>query len=322
MRNSIFYAAVALLFLLTVFVRGKLERAEGSASFPADPRRIVSLAPSVTETLYALGLGPRVVGVTQFCAYPPEALLKPRVAGFSDVNLEAVVRVIPDLAVLPLDKAASREQLERLGIPVLPVDTLSLRGFTASVEALGNATGHAAEAAAIVNAFEHALYEARRRAAGKVRPRVLFSVMRAEEGLGRITEINAAGRDGFYNELIAAAGGENVYKGVLAFPRLSREAIIFFDPEVIIDVVPGGDDARAARLEWESLESVAAVRAGRIVLLTEAADTVPGPRSVATLEKLSRAFHPDAAVEAGETGGGVKADTPRAGATAPEGLGR
>lgn len=292
MRNATFYTLILFFLLLTVHVHRVLLGMAAPAPIPDDPQRIVSLAPSVTETLYALGLGSNVAGVTQFCAYPPEVALKPRVAGFNDLNIEAVVRVRPDLAAIPVDKTAAKARLERLGIPVLTLDTLSLPGLLDSIERLGKATGRGTEAGTIVGDFHKAIREAREKARGKQLPRVLFSVMHSYEGLGYITEINAIGRDGFYNELIEAAGGENVYTGSLAFPRLSREAIIFLNPDVIVDVVPAVEDLDAVRRDWESLKSVAAIRNNRLCLLTDSADTVPGPRSVHTLARLSRVFHP------------------------------
>lgn len=293
MRKPLFLLAILLVLLAAGPLRRELLQLSTPPPLPAAPQRIISLAPSVTETLYALGLGPRVVGVTLFCAYPPEVASKARVAGFSDINLEAVVRARPDLVVLPTDKTVSKKLIEGLGIPVLPLDTRSLSGLLQAIEQLGAATGRQREAESIQARFHAALQAARVRAAGKARPRVLFSVMHSYQGLGYITEINAVGRDGFYNELIEAAGGENAYSGRLAFPRLSRESIIFLDPDVIIDVIPTGEDLSAVRRDWQSLDKVAAIRTDRLFLLSDAADTVPGPRSVQTLAKLSQAFHPD-----------------------------
>jgi len=210
-----------------------------------------------------------------------------------DIHVEAVVRARPDLAVLPTDKTGNRGHLESLGIPVLTLDTRTLPGLMRDIEALGKATGRSAEAEAILERFRMALAEATARSHGKRKPRVLFSVMHAYEGLGYITQINAVGRDGFYNQLIEAAGGENVYTGSLPFPRLSREAVIFLNPDVIIDVIPTHEDLEAVRRDWETLRNVNAIRNNRLYFLTDVADTVPGPRSPGTLEKLIRAFHPE-----------------------------
>lgn len=293
MKKKLVYAVLGVLFLLALTAHARLERLTRPAQPPAEPRRIVSLAPSITETLYALGMGDSVVGVTRFCAYPPEVKDKPRVAGFSDINYEAILRLRPDLVVLPSDKVPQRIDLERMGLPVLTLDTRTLGGYMEDVSLLGAQTGKREEARRILSDLRGSLAEARTRAAGETPPSVLFAVMHSYEGLGQITEIYAVGRDGFYDELIESAGGVNVCASNMDFPRLSREAIIFLDPEVIIDVIPTKEtDLDAVRRDWRSLDSVKAVRNGRLHLLTDEGDTVPGPRSHLTVEKLSRAFYP------------------------------
>jgi iron complex transport system substrate-binding protein len=253
--------------------------------------RIVSLAPNITETLFALGLEAQIVGVTRYCLYPPEAAFKPRVAGFSDVNLEAVLRARPDLVLLPEDKRDNLLRLEMLGLPARSLDLSSPSGLAASIELLGGITGREAEADALLAGLGKSLEAAAARAEGKAPPRVLFSLMRDIRG-GGLSEIIAVGDDGFYSALIAAAGGDNVCAGNGAFPRISREAMIFLDPEVIIDAVQAGENPEQARRDWASLSFVDAVKNGRVYLLTDPADTIPGPRFGGTLDKLSRAFHP------------------------------
>lgn len=286
------YAFVAALFCLALSARLMLESALQAPDIPVSPKRIVSLAPSVTETLYAIGLGDAVVGVTQFCVYPPEVLTKPKVAGFGEVNYEAVARLRPDLVVLPLDKVRTKKELEDLGLTVLALDTRSMWGLMDAIRELGQRTGHTAEADAVLAVINSSLEAARDRALGRPKPRVLFSIMHAYQGLGYITEIHAVGDDGFYSELMHAAGGSNAYDGALAFPRLSREAVIFLNPEVIIDVVIAVEDTDGVRRDWETLSSVSAIKNHRLYLLTDEADTVPGPRFYQTLTRLSHAFYP------------------------------
>ena len=295
MLNKLFYPALGVFLVCCLAAHYALAVSGRPASVPVNPSRIVSLAPSLTETLYAMGLGEAVVGVTRFCSWPEAAAEKPKVAGFSDINYEAVLRLAPDLVVLPLDKARNRAHLENLGLTVLTLDVLSVDGLLESIAQLGAAAGRVERATALVRGLEADLTLAKERASGKPRPRVLFSVMHAYEGLGYIGEIHAVGRDGFYNALIEAAGGENVYDGHLAFPRLSREALIFLNPEVIIDVIPPGGDTAALRRDWESLDTVSAIKNGRLFLLEDEVHTVPGPRFGQTLRALSLAFHPVAA---------------------------
>jgi len=302
MKKIILIIILGLGLAATVRLHLYLTAAAAPPPPPADPRRIVSLAPSVTETLYAIGLWDRVVGVTQFCRFPPDVKDKPQVAGFSDVNFEAVLRQNPDLVVLPVDKIRNKEQLERLGLTVMPLDTRSLSGLLSAIRTLGEATGQSLQAEVVASRLEAGISEARQRAQGRDRPRILFSVMHSYEGLGYITEINAIGRDGFFSELIEIAGGQNVYEGHLAFPRLSREAIMFLNPEVIIDIIYQWDELEGVRKDWSSLASVRAIERDRLYFLTDENDTVPGPRIYLTLEKLSRAFHPETG--AGEGGSG------------------
>ena len=282
---------LGVFLVLTIFAHKALDRLVAPV-VPENPRRIASLAPSVTETLYALGLGPQVVGVTEFCAYPPEAKDKPRVAGFSEINLEALLRSSPDLVVLPIDKVQNRQSVERLGLAALALDTRSLPGLMDAIETLGRDTGHAEQARSLLADIRRDLAAAEARAAGKERPRVLFSVMHSYQGFGYINEVVAVGKDGFLDAMIRAAGGRNAYEGTLSFPRLSREALFFLNPDIIIDVMSAHEDLEAVRRDWNSLKSVRAVRDQRLILLTDEAHTVPGPRFVHTLAMLSRAFHP------------------------------
>ena len=292
MKTGTLYACLAALFCLAAWTHHACEDALRAPAPPASPHRIISLAPSVTETLYALGMGDKIVGITQFCAYPPEVRNKPHVAGFGEVNYEAVLRLRPDLVILPQDQAQNKKDLENLGLPVLTLDTRSMPGLMHTIEALGKATGYTSEAHAALAAINNSLAAAQLRAGERPKPKVLFSVMHAYQGLGYITEIHAVGKDGFYSELIRAAGGSKVYTGPLAFPCLSREAIIFLNPEIIIDSIPASANLDAVRRDWQSLSSVSAIQNHRLYLFTDEADTVPGPRFYQTLTKLSHAFYP------------------------------
>ncbi len=295
MARHRFILILGILFLAAAGAHPALDRLSRPPAPPSRPQRIVSLSPGITETLYALGLGPFVVGVTSFCGYPPEAALLPKVAGFSEVNFEGVLRVRPDLVALPEDHMRDKQFLQRMGLPVLTLDTLSLSGLLRTITVLGRSTGRAEAANALTAKLAKAMADAKAVAEGRPKPRALLAVMRADQGSGGIAEIHVVGKDGFYNELIAAAGGRNAYAGDLAFPRLSREAMLFLDPEVIVEVLPPGVDPEAAKRDWQSLSSVSAVKTGRIFLLTDQAHTVPGPRFVLTLALLSKAFHPETA---------------------------
>ena len=293
MTRQQFVVFLGVLLIVAAGARHALDRFTSPPVPLTYPQRIVSLAPSITETLYALGLGASVAGVTRYCAWPPEAASLTKVAGFGEVNYEAVLRARPDLVVLPEDRLREKLYLERLGLPVLMLETLTISGLLRTITLLGQITGRETEAAALKADLEKSLLAAKAAAQGRSRPKVLFAVMRTDQGGGGITGVHIVGHDGFYSELIEAAGGQNAYTGTLPFPRLSREALILLDPEVIIEVIPDGANPGIARRNWQGLASIRAVKNDRVFILTEQAHTVPGPRFADTLALLSQAFHPE-----------------------------
>jgi iron complex transport system substrate-binding protein len=214
------------------------------------------------------------------------------VGGFSELNFEAIVRLRPDLVAIPLDRATNLERLTRLGLTTLAIDTRSLAGYRATLASLGQKLNRNSEAAAILANIDRSVARALRKSQGQPRPKVLFSVMHNYEGLGYITEINAVGRDGFYDQILALAGADNAYQGPLAFPRLSRESIVFLNPDVIVDILLDTEDLASVRRDWISLDAVKAIRDDRIYFLTDQSDTVPGPRINLTIDRLSDFFHP------------------------------
>ncbi|MDR2461348.1 MAG: helical backbone metal receptor [Deltaproteobacteria bacterium] len=288
---------LGVLFLvglsLTIWAHRALSASAVPNPIPLHPQRIITLAPSVTETVFAVGLGPEVRGVTTFCHYPPEVENLPRVAGFSDVNIEAILRLRPDLVILPVDKVETQVELTRLGITVMPMDTRTLAGLMEAIRTLGTATGHKVQAMEVLGRLQQAIDFARKNAQGKDRPKVLFSVMHSYAGFGHISELTIAGKDGFFDHLIDICGGVNAYQGSLPFPTLSREAIININPDVIIDLLRSSEEVPDALASWKSLTNVSAIKNKRLYLFTQEADTVPGPRAYRTIRKVALAIHPD-----------------------------
>ncbi len=259
-------------------------------AIPAEPQRIVSLAPSITEILYALNLGDRVAGVTEFCNYPPEATEKPKVGGFSDVNMEKLLEAQPDLVL-----AASIHipqvvpELEKLGLPVLVVDAHDFPGVLESIRLVGKATGAEEASEALTAQMQERADKVAQAVAGRPRPRVYWELD---------PTLWTVGPGSFVQDLIERAGGENIAANAeAAWVQLSAEAIIAADPEVIfLADHPWGESAETVRARpgWEK---ISAVVNGRIVELTqEQTDIVsrPGPRVVDALELIARALHPDA----------------------------
>jgi len=263
----------------------------------AVPRRIVSLAPSLTETLCALGLGAKVVGVTRYCAYPPEALELPKVGGHLDPNFEAIVSLEPDLVVVIPSSSENGQRLESLGIRVLEVDQHDVQAVLESVEVVAEACGVADRGADLRAEIDRRLAAIRRVVEHAVRPRTVV-VVGHQAGDDAVRSVWAAGSDTFYDGVLRIAGGDNAVTGGLArYPELSREGLASLDPDVVLDVIAGLEDRRldleAVHESWMRLTELRAVREQRINVLVGDQMVVPGPRLPEMVETIARALHPD-----------------------------
>jgi iron complex transport system substrate-binding protein len=259
-------------------------------------RRIISMAPSVTETLFALGLGDRVVGVSRFCNYPPEAAQKPRIGGLFDPNFEAIVALHPDLIVLLDGSAENRPAFGKLRLPTLVVGHKSVDGILASITTIGQACGVQPRAEALAADLHARIRRVQAKVAGLPQPRVMFAVERTL-GTGKVQDVYVAGADGHLDRIIALAGGQNAYQGTVRFPVVSSEGILKMNPEVIVDMVPRlipGADRTTLADDWQQLAQVDAVKHNRVFVLDDDYVSVPGPRFILFVEKLARLVHPEA----------------------------
>jgi iron complex transport system substrate-binding protein len=264
---------------------------------PGHPQRIVSLAPSLTETLFALGVGDRVVGVTRYCAYPAEARELPRVGGHLDPNFEAIVSLEPDLVVVIPSSHENRRRLESLGIAVLEVDQHDVDAVLDSVSTVADACGVGERGAALRSTIEDRLADVASTVAGSPRARTLV-VVGHQIGGGAVRSVWAAGPDTFYDGVLRIAGGVNVVDGGVArYPELSREGLTALDPEVVLDVIAAVEERNLDLDEvlsgWRRLSELRAVRAHRVSVLEGDHMVVPGPRLPEMVEAVARALHPE-----------------------------
>jgi len=260
------------------------------------PRRIVSTAPSITEMLYALGLGDRVVGVTSFCRHPPEAAGKPKIGDYLRPNLELIVAARPDLVIVERTGVRQGGLPPGARLPVLEVDDGDLAGIYDSIERIGRAAGVPERAAALKARIRAELEALARRTAGRPRPRTLIVLGRTP---GRLEGIVAAGRGSYLDELIGLAGGRNIFAdSVSAYGRVPLEEVLARDPEVIVDL---GEMAhpesfneaqrRAVVALWRRQPALSAVRSGRIYAAASDAFLVPGPRVAQAARALAEMIH-------------------------------
>ncbi len=263
----------------------------------ASVRRIVSLAPSVTQTLFALGAGDKLVGVTRYCTCPPSARIA-RIGGFLDPNFEAIVRLKPDIVILTVGNQDTARKLNELGLRVLPVNQDTVSEIIDSVIEIGHAVGAEKSAERLVRDIRARIDKVKRRTRGLNRPSVLISIGRSLGG--GAGEIYVEGRGNFYDEIISIAGGRNAYQGkIINIPCLSLEGIARLNPDIIIDLAPNNEAEDAGRRldEWSAMSQVPAVKNRRVYTLSGDYVLVPGPRFVETLEDAARVIHPPVRVK-------------------------
>jgi iron complex transport system substrate-binding protein len=261
----------------------------GRKIFLADPpTRVVSLAPSVTEMLFAIGAGEQIVGVTSFCDYPPEAKARPKVGG-AFPNLEVVLSLKPTLVVAPRGfiRPDMVGKLDQLKIALFILDANTIEDVVRHIQTIGRMLGRSEKADAVAADLRRRVAEIKIRTADAPRPRV-FYVLNNDP-------LMTAGPGSFIHQLIELAGGVNVAAGApISYPRLSLEEVVKQDPQVI--VFPVGDEEGIPDQEqqrWLRWPTLSAVRQNRFVRIPSVLLDRPGPRVVDGLELLARQLHPD-----------------------------
>jgi len=293
LRRWILIVVVVIAFGGSVALKRSIRRPEVPPGPPVGAARIMSLAPSITEILFELGLGDRLVGVTRFCVFPPEARTKPQIGGYYDPNFEAVTAGRPDLVLTLTEHDEVRTELQKLGLKSMTVDHTTVPNILSSILEIGKACGVAEKAAAVHDRLQSRLKAIGTRTAGRPRPRVLISISRMAGDMS-VNRITVCGRQGYFEELIGLAGGRNAFEGEIAFPALSAEGVLETKPDVIIDLWPDlkekGGDLESVRKQWSAIPGLAA----RVEVIGESYAMIPGPRVVLLLDDLVRAFHPGA----------------------------
>jgi iron complex transport system substrate-binding protein len=256
----------------------------------AVPARIVSTSPSITETLFALGLGDRVVGVSTFCRFPAEVVKLPKVGTFLKPEAELIARLRPDLVIVHEVSNGIDRRLASLRLPFVVVDSGTLASVFTSIRQIGSAAGVGDRAAMLVADIQRRLASVRGAAGSAPRPRVLFIIGRRP---GTLTDLVAVGPGSYINDLIEIAGGANVLAiaGQPEYPRISMETVLRLDPDVIVDTVDMGE-TESERVQrqpvnerlWQAYGSLTAVKTRRLHAVTTDALVIPGPRVVEAAE--------------------------------------
>lgn len=260
------------------------------------PQRIISLVPAVTEMLFAIGAGPRVVAVSSYDTFPPEVAALPRVGALLDPDVERLLSLRPDLVAVYSSQADLKGQLDRAGIAAFDYRHGGLADVMATIRGLGVRTGLTSRGDEVARGLEERLAAVRRRTAGRPRPRTLLVFGRETDSL---RNLYASGGRGFLHDMLEAAGGVNVFADVAQESvQASTELVLARAPEVILELHDGppfsAAQVAATLVLWQRLPAVPAVSGKRVAVISGEGLVVPGPRVAATAEQLARALHPGA----------------------------
>jgi iron complex transport system substrate-binding protein len=281
------------------------DRDAATTSLPAQPDRIVSLAPNLTEILFALGLGGKVVAVSSDSDYPPEAANKNKVGTFWQPNTEAIIASKPDLLITENfeQQKSAAETLKRLGYKVLTLKIESVEELLAGIRDIGAATGAQKHANQLVEDITDRLDNPRLKLAGTDKVKVLW-VVQAEP-------LRVAGRNTFVNELIELARGENaIGPTIQQYPPIGTEELLACGAETIIQSAMGvsniPEQQQAAERFWSKWPTLPAVKNNRIYVIDPDTTLRLGPRLCQGLELVVRCLHPEVDEHQQETALGIR----------------
>ena len=254
------------------------------------PQRLISVAPSVTEVLFSMGLGEKVVGVSTYCNYPPEAQKKEKVGGYITPSLEKIIALRPDLVIGTADGNLKSfvSKLAGLGIPVYISNPQSVSEVMTSILRIGEVTFSQSAARRVVDSMKAKMEGVREKVQGRPRPRVLHVLS--------YDPLMSSGKGTFVDDLIRIARGINIAENAKGkHPRYSMEEVIAQDPEVIIlSSMISKDPLADQRQWWQRWREIAAVRLSQIYIIDSDMTLRPSPRIVEGLEEMARAIHPEA----------------------------
>lgn len=287
-------AVLVLFSLLLAACNGGGPAAPAGRKVEPVPQRIVSLSPNVTEILYGIGAWPQVIAVSEYCTYPEDVKNKPRVNGWDRTNLEQVVALKPDFVIgVEAQETFVRDKLTGLGVKSLFLKGQKLADVLNAIREIGQATGHHAAAMELASKTELEIEQVRQTVAGLTRPRVLCVVDRLP---GTIRDIYTATRGSFIDELLQIAGGDSIAPpGEQGYGKITKEAVLSLNPQVIIDMVQGskgkfGEDPISV---WNELGEVDAVHNHRVYPMTDETVIHPSQFVGQTARTFARVLHPE-----------------------------
>jgi iron complex transport system substrate-binding protein len=252
------------------------------------PQRIVSLAPGITEILFALDAGDRVVGDTTYCNYPEAAKTKPKVGGYTTPNLEAVLALRPNQVIMMKNRPDVAQKLRQTGIEVVELQPENVAGIYEAIQVIAERIGVPEKGRTLTQSIQKQLQEMASRKISTPKPKVLFVVGRSP---GSISDLFVVGRGSYLSELIALAGGQNVLDdSIVAYPQISVEEVIRRNPDVIIDMghneMVTEAQKQAVRQLWKKYSVLRAVQRNAVFPVSADYFVTQSPRVVLAVRDI------------------------------------
>jgi len=267
----------------------------GTVKSVGSAQRIVCAAPSVTEFVFALGLGERVVGVSDFSTYPSEALTKPKIGGLINPNREKITTLQPDLLILQGQNESLARFCQNHRIRFLPIEINSLDDIWTAIYTIGRTLNVEGPAHRLVQKIKEDIQAIKNKTQNLPPKRVFLTLGHTP---GDLTGLMTSGPGTFLHELVSIAGGENIFSDVRGlYPQVSKESLVKRQPEVIIEAIPGGvpeDKLFLLEKDWKQLPMLPAVRSGNIHYLKDDFLLIPGVRVAQTVRLFAEILHPEA----------------------------
>ena len=261
----------------------------------AASQRVISTSPAITEILFALGAGDRVVGVTDYCSFPKKACLLPSIGGPLNPSTETWIALKPDLIIIQEDSIVINKHATILKIPILKVSVNNLENILTSIQAIANTMQVSKRGNQLVDKINSEIKQYRTRLR-KLKPRQVLMLLSDTNDPSR--DLYAVGRNTFLNELLSIAGGENILPDTMAtYPKISKEFIIAKSPEIIIEIGPksnlSSDGILDRKKTWGKYPTLNAVKNNRLYFIGADYILIPGPRLINILDDLTRNIHPE-----------------------------
>jgi iron complex transport system substrate-binding protein len=280
-----------LVFLLITGLLGSNGILNGEKNDETDgenEKRVVSVAPALTEMVFALGQGHRLVGNTKFCNYPEAAKKVPRIGGFVDVNLELLIKKAPNLIFIYPENYEKIKIMEQKAT-LVQVSHTTLEDILSSIQVVANALEVPQKGKELMSGIQAQLNQFRSNAKGKKRLKTLLIIGRNPD---KLTNMYIIGKKDFLSQLMEIAGGVNAYQGEINYPSISVESVVAMNPDVIIELSAfheGIDKARVLKM-WQDYPFISAVKNNKISIIQDSVWLIPGPRVPEIAKKMQEIY--------------------------------